>query len=422
MVNVANELAVTVCKTQSKAAVWQTDDGNILFSVDNTTAGHDENEDPLASSIRSRIESLAANKEVYELPITWILLELEIQQVCSDKQKPCISFDDCVLLATDTGLISDKEEVTSFLLYYHLLGILIYFAEVSGLCNYVIVDHQWWFDKISSIICLTFQQASINYQAVQKLKYHGLLSKTLLQHVEWKDDIKEEFFLALLVHLNIIAPIRASGRDTEENYFIPFLLPTCCLQQCSEMLKKYGYIKGQPLLIQFQSGLLPRGLFCSLIVELLQHSPKGWHPHFSHDGVHHAFSNLITFSLPGGYSLSLFDKVSYLEVQIRHIDNSSPTPIHVKAYNHLAYALTEVCIHLNFDYERLQYGFLCQCGTTTEDHIALLPETISSATVYAECSINSVFCMKLNSSQLIWFFHIVPALGKYFCFFHLVCL
>ncbi|XP_065900732.1 uncharacterized protein [Dysidea avara] len=408
MINTANELAVTVRKTQCKAAVWQTEEGSVLFSVNNTTAGNDENEDPLANTIRDRIETLAAKKEVYELPITWVLLELEIQQVCSDAQKPYILFDDCVALARDTGLISDKEEVTSFLLCHHLLGVLIYFAEVPGLCNYVIIDHQWWFDKLNSIICLTFQQASCNHQAVQILKYQGLFSKSLLQHVDWKDDIKQEFFLDLLVHLNIIAPVGALERSIEGQYFIPFLLPAYSLQQCSDILKEYGCIQGQPLLIQFQSSLLPRGLFCSLIVELIHHSPKGWHLHFSHEETYHTFSNMVSFSLPDGYSLSLLDKVSYLEVQIRHFDDASHFSIHchVKVYNHLVYALTEVCINLNFNHERLQYGFLCQCGkTTAEGHIAVLPETISSTTVYAECSINSVFRMKLNSSQLMWFFH-----------------
>ena len=397
----ADQLATLVDVTHcSKAAVWQTTEGSVLFSVDNSTAGSKYCEDPVANVIRNKIEALAREKEVYELPIIWMLLELEIRQACAKKQKSYMSFDDCFALANKTGLISDKEEVRSVLMYHHLLGVLIYFAEVPGLCDYVIADHQWWFDKLSSIICVTFQQASHNRHYFQKLKYEGLFSKDLLQHIEWEEDIKEEFFLSLLVHMRIIAPVIVE--EKKEEYFIPFVLPTFTVQQRDEILLHYGQLLGQLLLVQFRSGLLPRGLFCSLIVELLQHSPKGWHPHFSHDGVHHTFSNLITFSLPDGYSLSLFDKVSYLEVQMRHIDNTSPTPIHVKAYNYLVYALTEVCIHLNFDYERLQYGFLCHCGKTTEDHIAVLPEKITS-TVYAECSINSVFREKLEASQLMWF-------------------
>ena len=397
----ADQLATLVDKTQCEAAVWQTEKGSVLFSVDNTTAGNKYSEDPVASVIRSRIEDLAAEKGVYELPITWMLLELEIQQVCAKKDKSYISFDECFALARDTGLISDKEEVRSVLLYHHQLGTLIHFAEVPGLCDYVITDHQWWFDKLSSIICVTFKQGTCNRQAVNRLTYEGLFSKDLLQHIEWKDEIKQDFFLSLLVRIKIIACV--TREQERKEYFMPFVLPTFTPQQKDRILPQYGHLLGQPLLVQFQSGILPRGLFCSLIVELLQHSPKGWYPHFSHDGVHHTFSNLITFSLPDGYSLSLFDKVSYLEVQMRHIDNTSPTLIHVKAYNYLVYALTEVCIHLNFDFERLQYGFLCQCGKSTEDHIAVLPEKITSTTVYAECSVNSVFREKLGTSQLMWF-------------------
>ena len=401
----ADQLVALVDKTNCEAAVWQTNEGSILFSVDNTTAGNEYGEDPVADIIRSRIEGLAADKEIHDLPITWMLLKLEIQQVCEKNKKSYILFEDCCALARDTGLMSDKEEVRSVLLYHHLLGVLIYFAEVPGLCDYVITDHQWWFDKLSSIICVTFKQDPLDHQSVQKLQYEGLLSKNLLRYIEWQDDIKEHFFLSLLVRMKIIAPV-AMGKGKEEEYFMPFVLPTFTSQQKDKILPQYGHQQGESLLVQFHSGILPRGLFCSLIVELLQHSPKGWHPHFSHDGVHHTFSNLITFSLPDGYSLSLFDKVSYLEVQMRHSDNKSLAPIHfILSYSYLVYALTEVSTHLNFNFERLRFGFLCQCGKATEDHIAVLPEKIAHTTVFAECSINSACRIKLNFSYLLWFFY-----------------
>ena len=398
---VERELEILVNKTQCETAVWESDSGKILFLVDNTTAGNEYIEDPVADVIRNRIEILAKEKDVYELPITWMLLELEIRHVCSKKQQAYISFQECVATARETALMSKVEEIKNVLLYHHILGVLIYFDEVPGLCDYVIVDHQWWFDKLSNIISITFQQASLHHCAVQRLKYQGLLSKELLQHIDWKDDIKEEFFLSLLVHMRIIAPTYTEQKEIEE-YFIPFILPTCNLKQNNELLCQYGHLQGEPLLIHFQSGLLPRGMFCSLIVELLQHSPKGWHPHFSHEGVHHTFSNLITVRLHEGYSLSLLDKVSYLEVQIRHPDGEFSVPVHNRVYNYLVYALTEVCIHLNFNYERLQYGFACQCGKGIDNHIAVVPD-ITSSMHYAECSLNSLHLVKLDSSHLIWF-------------------
>ena len=306
-------------------------------------------------------------------------------------------------MAKRSGLISNLEEVRSVLQYYHLLGVLIYFHEVPGLCDYVIVDHQWWFDKLSSVICTTFQEDFLNYQAVRKLKYQGILSKELVKHITSEDDIKDEYFFSLLIHMKIITPLVTKKNDTEE-YFVPFVLSAYDLKREDRILSQYGHLQGKPLLIQFSSGLLPRGLFCSLIVHLLQYPFSGSEPHFSKEDKQHAFRNLFTFSLPNAYSMSLLDKLSYLEVQIRHPEKAFDGPVHCEVYNYLMNVLTDVCNHLKFSFERLHCGFLCMCWNTTESHIATLP-SISSPMMYAKCSMDSTCQMKLNSSHLIWFYH-----------------
>ena len=399
--NTSKNLTSLVNQIQCHASVWYQETKNVLFSVDNTTAGKRYTEDPVAKDIRNRIETIASKKEIYELPIMWMLLQLEIRQACSKKGKSCISFNDCVVIAKKSGLISSKEEVRSVLLYHHILGVLIYFHEVPGLCDYVIVDHQWWFNKLSSVICISFQEDHLDYQAVQKLKCQGILSKELVKYVEWKDDIKEEFFFSLLLRMKIITPIHSKKKKTEE-YFIPFVLSAYNLQQENEILSQYGYLQGDPLLIQFRSGLLPRGLFCSLLVQLLQYPLKGSEPHIFQEGKQHAFSNLFAFSLPDAYTVSLLDKLSYLEVQIRHPEKAFDIPVHAQVYNYMIYVLTDICNHLKFNFERLQCGFLCKCCKCTEDHIAIV-QPISSSLLYAKCSIDTTCQMKLSSSHLIWF-------------------
>ena len=84
---VENELSTLVNTKHCEAAVWQTENENILFSVNNATAGHPDAEDPVAKVVRKRIETLAEEKEVYNLPITWMLLQLEIRNVCSKRKK-----------------------------------------------------------------------------------------------------------------------------------------------------------------------------------------------------------------------------------------------------------------------------------------------------------------------------------------------
>jgi len=91
-----------------------------------------------------------------------MLLELEIRQVCTVNGKPYISFQECISIASKSNLITDVEQVKSALLYHHLLGVLLYYPEVPGLCDYIIIDHQWLFDKLSAIVCFTFTESLCN--------------------------------------------------------------------------------------------------------------------------------------------------------------------------------------------------------------------------------------------------------------------
>ena len=219
--HIDDRLTAVVEKLDCKAAVWENTEGGVLFPVDNTTAGDDSKEDPLANLIRHKIDILAADKDTYELPMTWMLFEMEIHQVCSNNSKAYISFKDCCSLAQQINLISSVEEIRSALLYHHLLGVLLYYPDVPGLCDYVIVDHQWLFDRISSIVCFTFKHSS-NKVAKNNLKHHGILTKELIQELHWKEELKEEYFIALLVEMKIMAGIQREDGNGED-YFIPYI-------------------------------------------------------------------------------------------------------------------------------------------------------------------------------------------------------
>ena len=388
----ATTLTTLVNNMRCKPKVWQNEDKTVLFAVDNTTAGSDK-EDRIAKIIRNKIQSVATARDELEVPITWMLLELEIQQFCEQNHKAYISFEQCLKLAKDGGLISSDKEVKDALNYHHFLGVLLYFKEINGLCDFIIIDHQWWFDKLSSIICLTLEQ-SYDHHAVNKLKFQGILSKKLLDYIEWNDDIKKEYFLSLLYHKKIIACLE------EDTYFIPFVLPPYN-PQGNETLKQYGEIHGEPLFVQFDLGLLPRGFFCSLVVHLLQKLPEGWQLHFSNDLEEcHIFNNLITFRLPDAYSLSLFDNVSYLELQIRHKEKNVQNSAHHDAYQNLVPFLAKVCEL--FDVKRLRYGFLCLCESNIGNHIAFLQDALSSAK-FATCAVNSTNSIRMTPSHMLWF-------------------
>ena len=399
--NTDSQLTALVRKLHCKAAVWENKDGGVLFPVDNTTAGNNSTEDPIANFIRSKVDELAADRDVYELPITWMLLELEIRQVCSKNNKAFISFEGCCSIAHQTNLISDIEEVRNALIYHHLLGVLLYYPDVPGLCDYIIIDHQWLFDKISSIVCLTFRQSS-NLVAVENLKYNGILSKELIQVLQWKEEIKEEHFIALLVKMKIVAPIKREYGNGED-YFIPYILPTYTIQlQCDDILSQYGCLQGEPFLIQFVSNLLPRGFFCCLAVQILQQLPKDWDHVLHQKHTFHNYSNLITFRSQNQYFLSLLDKLTFLEVQIRHQEKGcyNHLPIHAEVMGILNKALKNICDHLTFNHERLRYGFRCQCGEYDVEHVATHAKTAPFR--FAQCRYGSIISTKLERGHIVW--------------------
>ena len=73
---VDRQLKTLVNRINCERAVWQNDKGRVLFTVDNTTADSEHPKDPLTNVIRNKTETLA---QKFKLPMTWMLLELEIQ-------------------------------------------------------------------------------------------------------------------------------------------------------------------------------------------------------------------------------------------------------------------------------------------------------------------------------------------------------
>ena len=396
------KLTAMVEKLKCKTAIWEYKDGQVLFPVDNTTAGDDSKEDHIANFIRMKIDQLALERDIYELPITWMIFELEIRQLCSKSGKAYISFEDCCSIGHQTNIISSAEEVRNALIYHHLLGVLLYYPDIPGLQDYVIIDHQWLFDRISGIVCFALKHSS-DMIARKTLQSNGILTKELIQQVHHSnEELKEEYFIALLVEMRIIAPIKREYGN-EKDYFIPYILPTCNIQaESHDILSKYGSLQGDPLLIQFASNLLPRGVFCCLVVEMLQQLANDWDHIYSETDTRHTFSNLITLRLQNAYSLSLIDKLSYLEVQIRHQESDyyCQFPIHNKEFNILIHALRNVCKQLTFKFERIQYGFHCRCGKFDNEHISIVEGTPPFD--FASCAYGSTVPTKLTNGCRIW--------------------
>ena len=389
---IESKLKSTADELKCSKSLWELDK-KVLFPVDNTTAGG-KNEDPIAGVIRTRIQELVENSNIYEVPITWFILLLEMQRICREKNISFLSYMEAVKICKIGRLSQDEREVQSALLFFHHMGIILYYHEVPGMCQYVIINHQWLFEKLTSLVNVTFERKGYDLDAITKFENEGLLSRSLIEQINLATGINPECFVALLQHLRVVAKV------DEEKYFMPCVLRSFKLIT-SNILDQHGDIQYTELLVHFADNPLPRGFFCCLAVEICQNLPKNWLlPLHSTEQKQHTYNDLITFHTSDtGHSISLIDKIGHLEIQIRH--KKYLPAIHYNVQCFLSKSFDKVCTHLQLDNEQFCYGFLCNCGDTvaSKNHIASFPKGLDPVPHWIHCSYGR---MKLTSSHLIW--------------------
>ena len=388
---IESKLKCTADELKCKNLLWHLN-GQVLFPVDNTTAGGD-NEDLNAGRIRTYIQELVEGSGEYDVPVTWLILLLEMQKICSEEKIDFLPFSQVADICEKRKLTKDKEEMQNALLFFRFIGLLLYYHEVPEMCQYVIINHQWLFKKLASLINLTFEEIGNDLEAIENFKNEGKLSKSLIEKINFQANIKTDCFIALLEHLKVIAKVDA------ESYFMPCALRSYSIT--SKMLDQYGSLQHVQLLVHFDNNPIPRGFFCCLVVHISQNLPKNWNlPLKSTEQNKHTYNNLITFHTSHtGHSISLIDKIGYLEIQIRHQKTSNP--IHYSVRQSLTDAFDKVCNHLQLDDKQLHYGFPCNCDDdkACKNHVASLPKEFDPQHCWIHCPHSRI---ELTKSHLIW--------------------
>ena len=391
-----DRLTSIVEERDCKFAVLPAENG-ILFPVDNTTAGNSDKEDYVVKMLRRKIEDCMDKMKKLgsidsQLPITWMILELELQELHQTNGTKYITYEEYKRIAIEKASMV-PEEVDESLQHFDFLGVLLHFKEVPGLSDFVIIHHQWLFDSLAMIMHLSPDDIEFqDHHFKKQFKENRLLDKSELCIKKWKNELSPEYFFNLLIYLKVIATVTLNKL---EYYFMP-----CVLRNTMQYIDKYIFLYSAPLLVQFSSGFIPRGFFCSLVVHLLENLPTGW-DHQLHSTEH--FSNVMTFQLPDKSFLRLHDKTSYLEIQIRHHEGDLCVSYCSQVFPVLLQYFKGVCSKLNFNYEKLQYGFLCYDGKTNDDHIAIVNPFEFPMPSELKCCRKCPHPTKLGMLHKVWF-------------------
>ena len=357
--------------------------GTILIAVDNTIAGKDSSPDSTPNKIRLKVKKMVEQKAVYEVPITWILLELEIRRRCKKQKRSFLPIS--VVLEIYNNIISEASEhhstadieldVKAALRFHHTFGVLLYFHDVPGMNDYVISNPQWLFANLTNLVCCSFDQTIVDHVDVKKMKSQGILGENLIKEINTDSlggiDIK--YFFWLLQHLKIVTPF---PQPDSSDYLMLSILDSY-KDEKSSIFDFLPPLSSVELLIQFKSGTLPRGIFCCLVVQLIQTNSEDWALQPTLNDQRCIYENLAVFCIQhSGHYLVLLDKVTHLEIQLRSSSKGKDGEVfYYEVQQCITEALEKVCSCVLDD---LQYGFYCNNHGCLKPILTLSTEHMNS--------------------------------------------
>ena len=343
-----------------------------------------KNREVVAQEIRTAIESMSENEDVArEVPISWLLFQYELRL----HSIPCILRSDCDQIADKCYI--QRKDVDDILLFFHELGILLYYKDKSGkLSQVVFSEPQWLFAQLTRVIELKYDPS---YEAEGSIK-KGIFMKQFLKELygkEFDSNLKGilnyDYIIDLFVHLNIMASLS----DVKEQYFMPALLNP--VPNDISVNVKFGNEVCSTLYVKFKDGFFPRGMFCCLIALCVKRNIN-WK--LQPDS---AYKDLVVFQIDSDEEyLILSDKIHYISAKI-HLKEVLQENKHQVLFCMLYENLKEVCNAIHLDGE-FTFGFLCKkenCKKFASVQHPYSPEKL----LCSACKYNP----RMTYDQLAWF-------------------
>ena len=354
------------------------------------------------------------------ISLNWLLLELKIKEECEKSKMVYMKREQITDLVREENLEMKPAETELALKYLHNTGFLLYFPEGGqGLSDFVFPDPNYLFERLTALINITRNEKCRDYFKVQELRKKGRLHKSLL-HEEISDAEKlfpkevVEGLLILLEHLKILTlwPGKEKNNAESTTYFMPCVLPSFNLNDlCGARNDEV-----EPLHIQFTFGMIPRGVFCFLIVALLKEV------NIFEKTVYEVYNNLITIQTNTTEIVKIIDRVDSLEITIKACDDGEIKDfLYYQVRHDITIALMNVwknfelsgtefsdssslrskpfISNASLSESSLKYGFLCN-KCKPKKFIASM--TKSGTKLYPVCETCSA-TMILKNIHTIWF-------------------
>ena len=363
------------------------------ITVDNL---HPEGQD--IQKVRDIIQRIA-NDPAFQIAVPYpsLVLSLMLRRLTD----PVITYQQCQSIAAQCG-ITRRQHLDDTLHFLHTkLGVVRYFVNIPELREIVIRDPQILFDKISNLISNTFTFEHAHPSTVETFQHKGIFSLNEIERLTTGSNklLTTPKLLTLLEHLHIIAPIQDDiGRVVE--YFMPCVLSHATPSSTDAPVDKTI----PPLLVTFQCGYCPKGIFSALVTYLLSKgtvSGTAWR--LKKDGM---ARDQVTFHAGVERNIvAVRTHVTHLDVTVQPTCARQPQSVH-KVCSNIRESIQEAIqvvsrtLHYSCD-SSFSFAFNCYHAacTRSKTHAAIRHEDSPSVSVC--CKTGSV--ERLQHHHALWF-------------------
>ena len=363
----------------------------LMLGVDNMHGDSAEIEN--IRSIFLRVINNCFNKKI-KVPASWFALSLYLR-----KKFRTILLKECEEIASKLG-IDPKELPDALWFLHHRVGALLYYPEVKAMKDTVICHMQVVFDSASNLIHNTYTFDKVGHRLYREFKEKGQFSlkdvkEATLDHTDSLIPLSK--LVKLFQHHNIITTIIPTGSDNtaEPTYFMPCALPSA---RDSELNIPIGDHDPAPLLLQYDCGYMPVGVFPALITNLVSQEQKGWM--LIEEGI---YKNKVQFHVGDDFDIvTLISHPRYFQISISRAVDFKESTESVCADVRCVFKSTLENVTSCMKH-KLKYKFGFECPTHPgKEHLCVLNEN-NSKMLCLENQRRSKL-LALQARHKVWFF------------------
>ena len=202
------------------------------------------------------------------IPIKWLRYEKALHNVKHDGLK-YISIDRAKQVASKECNIVDDKQFHTLLNFLHDQRIFIHFDDTPELNRLVVLNPQCLIDVFKAVITVRpYCGKEKKFKRLwRKLVMTGLLDEKLLEHV-WSDlflsQETSDSLIAIMEKFSPLCHLPPSDASCSKQYLVPSMLKSLPPEGIVELMKSTQL---PSLFLQFESGLVPPGLFPRLAVQ-----------------------------------------------------------------------------------------------------------------------------------------------------------